>query len=88
MLLAQLLHLVLAGVWVMTLGVAVRRLWRLAHVRQLVRWQGALGRRAGIQRIWWVLGRPEFWHELRLDMFRAVQVSLMIFAVAYRAVWQ
>jgi hypothetical protein len=83
--LAGLLHLVLAGVWAITLAAAVRRLIRMSHTPQLTRWDAVLGRRSALNRAWWVLGRSEFWGAVRIDTWRALQVSLMIFAFAYRA---
>jgi hypothetical protein len=83
--LAGLLHLVLAGVWTVTFAAAVRRLRRMSHNAQLARWDDVLGRRSALTRAWWVLGRTEFWGAVRLDTWRALQVSLIIFLLAYRA---
>lgn len=74
---AQLLQLVITGVWAATLIIHTRRLFRLACVEQLRNWQ-ALRLRSGMQRIWYWLGQAEFWNAVQTDCVRAIQITLLL----------
>lgn len=76
------LHLLIVGVWGLTLVTHTRRLLRLARVEQLRNW-GDEARRLGLNRIWWWLGQDEFWHGVRLDCLKAIEVTVMIFLIAW-----
>jgi hypothetical protein len=78
-----LLHLVMTGVWGMTLIIHTRRLWRLACVEQLRHWEDEQRLRTGWNRIWWWLGQDEFWNEVRADCLKAIEITLMIFVLAW-----
>jgi hypothetical protein len=77
-----LLQLLLAGVWASTVIVHMRRLFRLACVAQLRNWE-EVRLRSGWNRIWWWLGQDEFWTRVRYDTWQAIQVTLMIFLIAW-----
>ncbi|MCU0495339.1 MAG: hypothetical protein MUD01_27435, partial [Chloroflexaceae bacterium] len=79
---ALLLQLFIAGVWASVLVINTRRLFRLACVEQLRRWQ-EVRFSSGMKRIWWWLGQEEFWSRVRVDSINGVQVTLMIFLVAW-----
>ncbi|ABY35741.1 MAG: hypothetical protein KatS3mg054_0885 [Chloroflexus sp.] len=74
-----LLQLLVAGVWTLALVNSLRRLVRLARVSHLQRWDSNIRVRSGLNRIWWWLGREEFWHPARYDVAYALQISLLVF---------
>lgn len=78
----MLLHLMLAGVWASTLVIHTRRLFRLACVEQLRNWEETR-LRSGFNRIWWWLGQDEFWAGVRPDCLRAIEITTMIFVIAW-----
>lgn len=80
---ALLLQFVIAAVWASTVIVHTRRLFRLACVTQLRRWDDQVRLRSGLNRVWWWLGQEEFWRDVRPDCLRAIEVSLMIFLIAW-----
>jgi hypothetical protein len=77
-----LLHLVMIGVWGITLVSHTRRLFRLARVAQLRNWEDTR-LRMGLNRIWWWLGQNEFWVGVKADCLKALEISLMIFLIAW-----
>jgi hypothetical protein len=78
-----LLHLMMAGVWASTIVIHTRRLFRLARVEQLARWEDHVRLRAGANRIWWWLGQQEFWRGVIPDCVRAMEITAMIFLIAW-----
>ncbi|MGQ9926159.1 MAG: hypothetical protein ACUVS4_04725 [Chloroflexaceae bacterium] len=78
-----LLHLMMAGVWASTVVIHTRRLFRLARVEQLARWEDHVRLRSGANRIWWWLGQQEFWHGVIPDCVRAMEITAMIFLIAW-----
>lgn len=78
----MLLHLMLAGVWASTVIIHTRRLFRLARVEQLRHWE-EVRLRSGLNRIWWWLGQNEFWDGVRPDCLRAIEVTTLIFIIAW-----
>lgn len=77
-----LLQLMVVGVWSMTFVTQTRRLLRLARVEQLRNW-GDESRRLGLNRIWWWLGQNEFWHGVQADSLKAIELTAMIFLIAW-----
>lgn len=78
----MLLHMMIIGVWGVTLVSHTRRLLRLARVAQLRHWEETR-LRMGFNRIWWWLGKDEFWSDVRSDCLKAIEISLMIFIIAW-----
>lgn len=78
-----LLHLMMAGVWASTVVVHTRRLFRLARVEQLARWENEVRLRSGVNRIWWWLGQHEYWRGVIPDCLRAMEITVMIFLIAW-----
>ena len=76
-----LFQLMMVGVWGMTFVTHTRRLLRLARVEQLRNWGN--GRRLSLNRIWWWLGQNEFWHGVRPDCLKAIELTAMIFLLAW-----
>jgi hypothetical protein len=79
---AILLQLVIVAAWAATILRHTRRLLRLAQVNPA--WI-AQDQRADplTSRIWWWLGREEFWRTVQLDALRCVEITLMVFVLAY-----
>lgn len=78
-----LLHLVMISVWGLTLVSSTRRLLRLAKVAQLRNWEEETRLRRGWNRIWWWLGQDTFWAGVRIDALKAIEISLIIFLIAW-----
>ena len=70
------IQLLLIGVWGAAVGLHVRRLYRLAAVPLAVNRSHFVRRKA--ERMWWWLGRDEFWHDLRRDTLRCMEATLML----------
>lgn len=79
---ALLFQLLIATVWAATVIVHTRRLFRLAHVAQLSRWE-EVRLRSGMNRIWYWLGQDTFWNGVRVDCARAIEISLIVFLMAW-----
>lgn len=79
---ATIMHLLVAGVWATTMIIHTRRLFRLACVTQLRKWE-KVRLRSGLNRIWWWLGQDEFWDKLRIDTLRSIEITMMVFLIAW-----
>ena len=75
-------QLTVVGMWATLLFIHTRRLLRLAQLETLQTWHGRR-LRSKITRVWWWLGREEYWRGLQLDGLRCIQVTLMIFMMAW-----
>jgi hypothetical protein len=71
-----LVQLLLISVWGVPLALHMRRLYRLAAVP--VSADRALYVRSKARRMWWWLGRDEFWDALRHDVLRSIEVTLLV----------
>ena len=79
--LALLVQLSVTCIWAATIGVHVRRLLRLAHIDiGAVQCNGML--RRGLDRIWWWLGRSEYWRDVERDCLQSLQLTLLLFLLA------
>ena len=76
-----LVQLSITCVWAATIGVHARRLLRLAHFEIGVGQSNAVLRRQ-LDRIWWWLGRAEFWRDMQHDCLQSLQLTLLIFLLA------
>ena len=77
-----LLQLAIVGAWAATLVRHTRRLLRLAYANPA--WDARdLTARPLANRIWWWLGREEFWRTVQTDAFRCVEITLMVFLLVY-----
>jgi hypothetical protein len=70
------IQLLLIGVWGAAVGLHLRRLYRLAVVPVAADRSHFVRRKA--QRMWWWLGRDEFWEALRRDTLRCLEATLML----------
>ena len=67
------------GLWATMLVLHTRRLFRLAHV-EAHRQNKPL--RQQLSRVWWWLGREEFWRNVQHDALRCLELTLMVFLIA------
>ncbi len=80
--LALFVQLSVIGIWGTMLTVHTRRLLRLAQVESI----DALRNhplRHRLDRVWWWLGREEFWRKVQHDCLRCVQLTFMLFILAW-----
>lgn len=77
MMIGSLVQLIITVVWASMVVVHTRRLLRLAHMPLPVLRQRVT--REHLNRIWWWLGREEFWRNVQTDCLRCMQVTLMLF---------
>jgi hypothetical protein len=77
-------QLTVVGMWAATLIIHTRRLLRLAQLETLEVWHGKQ-LRGKLTRVWWLLGRDEYWRAVQVDGARCLQMTLMIFLMAWGA---
>jgi hypothetical protein len=72
----------LVCLWGSVVSTHTRRLLRLAQVEAPPLWRR---RRLRIQleRVWWWLGREEFWRAVQPDGVRCMQITIMVFIFAW-----
>jgi hypothetical protein len=75
-------QLAVVGMWATTLIIHTRRLLRLAQLETLEVWHGKR-LRVKLTRVWWWLGRDEYWRAVQVDGARCLQMTLMIFLMAW-----
>lgn len=75
------LQLVITGVWGAALVIHARRLLRLTAVPVSIGDSRFLRQRA--RRMWWLLGRDEFWRAACSDVVRCVEITLMVAVLAW-----
>ncbi len=71
------IQLTLIAIWSATLVIHTRRLLRLARVEAESGHTRVLRRQLG--RLWWWLGREEFWRAAHADGLRCMQLTIMVF---------
>ena len=76
------LQLAIVAAWAATILRHTRRLLRLAHANPARTSQDQTVRPLA-NRIWWWLGREEFWRTVQLDALRCVEITLMAFLLIY-----
>ena len=77
-----LLQLAIVGAWAATIVRHTRRLLRLAYANPARTSQNQTVRPLA-NRIWWWLGREEFWRTVQVDALRCVETTLMVFLLVY-----
>ncbi|NOK63828.1 MAG: hypothetical protein GFH27_549283n60 [Chloroflexi bacterium AL-W] len=81
MVIRMIVQIVIICIWAVMLGAHTRRLCRLARVEvSRNRQRGPIRQQLG--RMWWWLGREEFWENVQVDSFRCVQVTVMLLVTA------
>jgi hypothetical protein len=81
---AMLIQVVIVAMWGAVLALHTRRLLRLAHARVESGTPDQHLRRR-MHRVWWWLGREEFWRKVQDDTFHCLQITLMLFLLAWMA---
>lgn len=79
---AILLQLAIVAAWGATILRHTGRLLRLAYVNPTWASQNQKARPFA-NRIWWWLGREEFWRKVQIDTLRCVEITLMAFLLVY-----
>jgi len=77
---AALIQLAIIGAWGGMLLLHARRLFRLATVPVTGDRRRYL--RSKAERMWWWLGREEFWARIQRDAVRCVETTLVVLAIA------
>lgn len=77
-----LVQLAIVGAWAATLLRHTRRLLRLAQANPAWASQDRTVRPVA-NRIWWWLGREEFWRTVQLDALHCVEITLIAFLLVY-----
>jgi len=77
-----LIQTAIAAMWGFLLVQHTRRLFRLAHVKAVVAIDDPHLRQY-MQRVWWWLGREEFWHKVQADTGRCLEIMVMILLLAW-----
>lgn len=75
-------QLAIVAMWAAMLVIHTRRLLRLAQVETLALW-GERNLRPKLDRVWWWLGREEYWRAVQIDVSRCLQMTFMIFLMAW-----
>ena len=79
---AMFIQIAITAMWGTLLIGHTRRLFRLAYAGVD---SGTLDQylRRRMHRVWWWLGREEFWRTVQLDALRCVEITLMAFLLVY-----
>ena len=79
---AMLIQLTITAMWGALLIGHTRRLFRLAHAHVE---SGTLEQclRQCMYRLWWWLGREEFWRTVQIDALHCVELTLMVFLLVH-----
>lgn len=79
---ALLTQTVIIGLWSVMLVIHTRRLLRLAQVEQMAQW-GERRLKPKLNRMWWWLGREEYWRAVQTDVLRCMQLTILVFLMAW-----
>ena len=74
-------QIVVITLWGAMFVIHTRRLLRLARIEAPVSLRGR-ELRQNLSRVWWWLGREEFWRAVQVDGMRCTQMTLMLFLLA------
>jgi hypothetical protein len=74
----------IAAVWVAMLALHTRRLLRLTQVVAFAAPREHVLRHR-LRRVWWWLGREEFWSAVERDSLRCLQLTLLLVVLAWCA---
>ena len=79
---ARIVQMAIIVVWAAPVVLHSRRLVQLAHIN--TRWTArSQFLRQHLQRIWWWLGREEFWWAVQADTVRCLEITLVILLLAW-----
>ena len=79
---ALLIQTAIAAIWGFLFAQHSRRLLRLAHVKAGSATVDSYLRQY-MHRVWWWLGREEFWHKVQADTCRCLEIMVMILLLAW-----
>ena len=79
---ARIVQMAIIVVWAAPVVLHSRRLVQLAHINTRLA-PGGQFLRQHLQRIWWWLGREEFWRAVQADTVRCLEITLMILLLAW-----
>jgi hypothetical protein len=82
LMLGIIVQLAIVGLWASMLIIHTRRLLRMAQLEVLQVWDGNRLRRK-LTRLWWWLGREEYWRAVQVDGLRCTQMTLMLFLMVW-----
>lgn len=74
-------QIVVITLWGAMIAIHTRRLLRLARIEAPVSFRSR-ELRQNLSRVWWWLGREEFWRAVQVDGMRCTQMTLMLFVLA------
>lgn len=77
---ATLIQLAIIGAWGALLFLHTRRLYRMATVPVIADRSKYL--RSKAERMWWWLGREEFWARIQRDSARCIEATLLVLLIA------
>jgi hypothetical protein len=79
------IQLLIISLWAATLVANMRRLFRLAQIQVLHVWQNNNDKLFSqkLHRVWWWLGREEFWRKVQIDGLYCTQLTLMLFLMVW-----
>jgi hypothetical protein len=78
-------ELIVIVLWSAALSIHTRRLLRLARIESAHTAGNPIRQR--LDRVWWWLGREEFWEAVQADCLHCMQLTIMVFFLvlgAYR----
>jgi hypothetical protein len=79
---ALIVQVVIIGLWAAMLVTQTRRLLRMAQVESLTQW-GERKLKPKLNRVWWWLGREEYWRAVQIDVMRCMQLTFIMFLMAW-----
>ena len=79
---AMLIQVAIAAIWGALLALHTQRLFRLAYAR-VEAGTPEQQLRQRMHRAWWWLGREEFWRKVQADTCRCLEITLMLFLLAW-----
>ena len=77
-----LVQLIIISIWSVMFAIHTRRLLRLAQVALLPALRDRTERQR-LSRVWWWLGREEFWQKVQSDCVRCMELTIMLFLFAW-----
>ncbi|KPV52912.1 hypothetical protein SE17_12685 [Kouleothrix aurantiaca] len=69
------------AIWAAMLVIHTRRLLRLANIELKNRTARPI--RPQLHRVWWWLGREEYWRAVQVDVLRGMQMTFMMFLLVW-----
>ena len=74
-------QLAIVGIWAAMLVIHTRRLLRLANIE--LKTPNPKPLRPQLHRVWWWLGREEYWRAVQVDVMRGMQMTFIVFLLLW-----